>query len=155
MAQRIIAFGVAPTLAIALTLVLGGCSVLPHSTSSGGGNSAGSGSGSGAGNSQKATLPATFPKADVPLVGDDFAYALAVSDKSWAVYVRVGEAKTGFAKASDLLIGAGFEKSTDIGGDTESGSVGLFTSEKYTIELTSAKDSDFGPVVNYTISKKA
>jgi hypothetical protein len=149
MAQRIFAIGIAPTLAIALTLVLGGCSVLPHSTNSGGGSS------TGAQNAQKATLPASFPSSDVPLVGDDFAYALAVSDKSWAVYVRVDDAKTGFAKASDLLIGAGFEKSTDVGGETENGSVGLFTSEKYTIELTSAKDSNFGPVVNYTIAKKA
>jgi hypothetical protein len=91
----------------------------------------------------------------VPLVNNDFAYTLALSDSSWSVIVRVDDAMTGFAKASDLLVGAGFEKSKDIGGDSNGGSLGLFTTDKYSIQLTSSKDSDFGPVVQYAVVKKA
>jgi hypothetical protein len=137
---------------LALILALAGCSPLPHSTSQGG---SGSGSGSNSTDQQHPALPASFPSNDVPLVSNDFAYTLALSDSSWSVIARVDDAKTGFAKASDLLVGAGFKKSTDVGGETDGGSLGLFTSDTYTIQLTSSKDSDFGPVVKYTIVKKA
>jgi hypothetical protein len=143
MTSRIIAIG------LALALALGGCSALPHSTNSGGGSSTGSQ------NTQKAALPASFPSSDVPLVGDDYAFTLALSDKSWSVLVRVDDAKAGFDKASDQLINAGFEKNSDIGGSASDVSIGLFTTDEYSIQMTSYKDSEFGPIVKYTVVKKS
>jgi hypothetical protein len=146
--------GISAGLALALALsvfALGGCSLLPHAPNRGD-NSQGSGSNNSE-SQQKATLPASFPT-DIPLVGNDYAYALTVSDSSWAVLVRVDDAKSGFAKASDLLTGAGFEKNSDIGGEGGGVSLGLFTTDTYTIQMTASTDPEFGPIVKYTVVKK-
>jgi hypothetical protein len=134
---------------LATSLVLSSCSLIPHVPNLGGGNTSNGGSSDGTG-TQRVSLPAGFPS-DVPLVGTDYAYALKVSDSSWGVFVRVDDATTGFQKASDLLVGAGFTKNEVIGGTSNGVSIGAFTNGTYSIQLNASPSKEYGPVVQYVV----
>ena len=140
------------TLGLASTLLLSGCSLLPHAPSLGGGNSSSDGGGSSDDGQMHAVLPDTFPS-DVPLVGDDFAYAIQVSDKAWGVNVRVEDADKGFEKAAQQLNDAGIAQNTDIGGSSDGVTIGSFQGNGYTVQLNAYSDSEFGPVVQYAVVK--
>jgi hypothetical protein len=124
-----------------------------NGNNSNGNNSSGNGSVDVDGQTH-VSLPDGFPS-DIPLVGTDYAYALKVSETGWGVFVRVDDADEGFAKASDLLVNeGGFVKNDEVGGSGDGVSIGVFSSDKYGIQLTSSNKSDFGPVVEYVVTEK-
>ena len=141
-------------LGLASTLSLTGCSLLPHIPSLGGHGegSSSSGGGSTTDDQPHATLPDNFPS-DVPLAGTDYAYALQVSDKAWAVYVRVDDADAGFATAAQQLGDAGIAQNASIGGSSDGVTIGAFQGSGYTVQLNAITKSEWGPVLQYAIVK--
>ena len=100
----------------------------------------------------EATLPATFPTDQVPLIEGDIAYAQDLGT-GWVVYIHRDDFLGGYDEAKGLLTGAGFAGDTINQDDT--GAVGQFTSDLLTVNLSAGDGSDLGvgPSVGYTVVK--
>jgi hypothetical protein len=98
------------------------------------------------------TLPPTFPTGDVPLIEGDIAYAQDLGT-GWVVYIHRDDFNAGYEEAKGLLTGAGFAGDTVNQDDT--GAFGQFTSDAYTVNLSSGDGADLGvgPSVGYTVVK--
>jgi hypothetical protein len=98
------------------------------------------------------TLPATFPSADVPLIEGDLAYVQDLGT-GWVIYIHRDDFNAGYEEAKGLLLDAGFTGETANQDDT--GSFGQFTSDAYTVNLSSGDGADLGVglSVGYTVVK--
>jgi hypothetical protein len=76
-----------------------------------------------------ATLPASFPKSDVPIIDGTILVARGDKDNGWSVTVQP-QNKTGFADAKAALEKAGYKATA---GATDSKAV--FTNDKYTVAV--------------------
>ena len=104
-----------------------------------------------AGGAGELVLPDTFP-ADVPLIEGDLAYVQDLGT-GWVVYIHRDDFLAGYEEAKGLLTAAGFAGDTVNQDDT--GAVGQFTSDAYTVNLSAGDGSDLGvgPSVGYTVVK--
>jgi hypothetical protein len=155
--------GIAIGLGLAASIALAGCSLIP-SPGGGSGGSDGSGqSGSSSDGSGTSTnpgtdagitgyegKPATFP-GEVPIVDGDIPFGIDLGT-GWTVVVKVADFASAYTAASDKLSSAGF--TTEQTGTTTEGSFGVFTTDKYTVEVTAAKSADYGPSVTYVVVLK-
>jgi hypothetical protein len=98
------------------------------------------------------SLPATFPTGDIPLIEGDLAYSQDLGT-GWVIYIHRDDFNAGYEEAKDLLTGAGFTGDTINQDDT--GSVGQFKTDAYTINLSAGDGADVGvgTSVGYTIIK--
>lgn len=92
-------------------------------------------------------LPDTFP-ADVPIIDGDVAFGMDLGT-GWSVVVSTPDFGAGFVEASDALKAAGF--TAEVETTETAGSLGVFTNEKYTINVTAADTPDYGPAVTYVV----
>ncbi|MFF1635414.1 hypothetical protein [Leifsonia sp. NPDC058248] len=76
-----------------------------------------------------ATLPASFPKSDVPIIDGTILVARGDKDNGWSVTVQP-QNKTGFADAKAALEKAGYKPAA---GATDTKAV--FTNDKYTVAV--------------------
>jgi hypothetical protein len=148
--------GIAAAVLVA-SIALTGCgSPIP----SGGGNTGENGAatsgpadeGTDGGDTGEATLPATFPSDDVPLIEGDIAYSQDLGT-GWVIYIHRDDFNAGYEEAKGLLIDAGFAGDTANQDDT--GAFGQFTTDAYTVNLSSGDGADLGvgPSVGYTVVK--
>ena len=149
--------GIALAAAVLIPAMLAGCSG-PTATP-GGGNTGDNGAATsgpapadGGGAGGEATLPATFPTGEVPLIEGDIVYAQDLGT-GWVVYVHRDDFNAGYEEAKGLLAGAGFAGDTVNQDDT--GSFGQFTTDTYTVNLSAGDGADLevGPSVGYTVVK--
>jgi hypothetical protein len=110
---------------IAAALTIGSLAACSTGTGGGYGGSTPSASETAA----TATLPASFPKSDVPLVDGTILVARGDKDNGWSVTVQP-QNKTGFADAKAALEKAGY---TVAAGATDTKAV--FTNDKYTVAV--------------------
>jgi hypothetical protein len=147
-------------LALAAVLLLSGCSfgpLLPVPAGGTGGDSSSSG-GDGSGDSGDAPLeplpgaaiPATFPT-DVPLIDGPIAFGMDLGT-GWSVIITATDLGGGYDDAKGRLLAAGFTSQMD--STTEDGSFGLFTNDKYQINLTASDDAQYGTAVSYVVVLK-
>lgn len=151
-------------LALVGALVLTGCS----SPSTGGGTTGGGTSGggqSGSGGTDTSTgspdttgglegyqgLPDTFPSADVPIVDGDVPVGIDLGT-GWTVIVKVADIASGYDDAKQKLVAKGFTVETD--NVTDQGSVGVFTTDKYQVNVAVTESKAYGPSVNYVVVRK-
>jgi hypothetical protein len=97
--------------------------------SSGAGSATSSASASSSETASAATLPASFPKSDVPIIDGTILVARGDKDNGWSVTVQP-QNKTGFADAKAALEKAGYKAAA---GATDSKAV--FTNDKYTVAV--------------------
>ncbi len=122
-------------IAAALTIgTLAGCS-------SGSGSSTASSTPSASESTTTVTLPASFPKNDVPLVDGLILVARGDQQNGWSVTVQP-KSKTGFAEAEAALTKAGY---TQQPGATDSKAV--YTNGKYIVSVGTP-----GVSVTYTVT---
>lgn len=97
-------------------------------------------------------IPASFPTGDVPLIEGDVAYSQDLGT-GWVVYIHRDDFLGGYEEAKGLLTGAGFAGDTVNQDDT--GAVGQFTTDAYTVNLSAGDGTDLGvgPSVGYTVVK--
>lgn len=100
-------------------------------------------------------VPDDFPK-DVPLIDGDVVFGIGVGDqesKGWNVTIKVA----GLDAADNIksqLEGAGFaQDGSGLGGATEDGATLVYSSEKYSVLVVIAKDSENGFVASYTVAE--
>ncbi|MEO6532689.1 MAG: hypothetical protein ABIO06_03830 [Pseudolysinimonas sp.] len=140
----------AGSLALAAPLMLSGCSLL-HLPGS---NSGGGISIPGVGSAGTGKLPSDFPTSDVPVIKGDVVSGLSLGtgkDKAWNVIIKVSGVDA-IDEITSELTGAGF-KQEELGGKTADGATGVFTSDKYSIEILLTKsDAKTGFVANYTVT---
>ncbi len=150
--RRLPLIAVAGSLALAVPLLLSGCSLLhlPGSQSTGGGISI-----PGVGSVGSGKLPSDFPTSDVPVIKGDVVSGLSLGsgkDKAWNVTVKVSGADA-FGEIEKELKGAGFTEPEGAGGETADGAAGVFTKDKYNVAiLVSKADDKTGFVANYTVT---
>jgi hypothetical protein len=98
------------------------------------------------------SLPATFPTGDIPLIEGDLVYAQDLGT-GWVIYIHSDDFNAGYEDAKGLLLDAGFTGDTVNQDDT--GSFGQFTSDSYTVNLSSGDGADLGVglSVGYTVVK--
>jgi hypothetical protein len=153
------------TLALAGSLTLGGCFLLPAadsgSVSTDEASSSAEDSGDSATEEEGSTssgdsldLPDGFPDI-VPLVDGPVVVSEDLGT-GWAVWVEVEDATAQFEEAGTLLEDAGFTEE-DSFGNAEAGYYASFSRDIYQVQLTAADDmaDDSGPVVAYTIYRTA
>jgi hypothetical protein len=147
-------------LGLAASVALAGCTSAPSTT--GGGTGGGGQSGSSDGQSQDSTtsesdlagfegVPATFPEAEVPIIGGDVPFGVDLGT-GWTVIVQVDDTSAAFTDASSRLKGAGFTAVTE--STTAEGSFGVFDSTKYQVQVTAADTADYGTCVTYVVVLK-
>jgi hypothetical protein len=146
--------GVLAALGIATSILLTGCSFAAPSDNGGGANG-GTTSSEAPGDvdlGDFVTLPESFPSADVPIIDGGIAFAVDLGT-GWSIIIPVADIDASFADASQKLLGAGFENQIDSTTSAD-GSFGVFTSDKYQINLTATDTADFGPAVSYVVVNK-
>lgn len=152
--RRIPLIALAGSLALAAPLMLSGCSLLPHLPGSGGGTGSHGITIPGVGSVGSGKVPSDFPS-DVPLIKGDIVTGLSLGsgkDKAWNVTVKVSGVDA-FDEIETELKGAGLTEPDGVGGKTSDGATGIFTSDKYSIEvLLSKADDKTGWVANYTVT---
>jgi len=146
-------------LAIAASAILAGCSIAPSSPATGGGTSGGGQSGQSDGGTTTTDpgsdtslddyqgAPANFPT-DVPLIEGDVAFGIDLGT-GWTVVIPVGDLAAGYADASTRLTSAGFAAQVD--STSAEGSIGVFTNDRYQINVTASATADYGDAVTYVV----
>ncbi len=143
--------------ALLIPAMLAGCSA--PGADSGGGNTGDNGAATsgpapdGGDTGGGLSLPATFPTGDIPLIEGDLAYTQDLGT-GWVIYIHRDDFNAGYEDAKALLLDAGFTGDTVNQDDT--GSFGQFTSDTYTVNLSSGDGADLGVglSVGYTVVKK-
>lgn len=92
-------------------------------------------------------LPDTFPT-DVPIIDGDVVFGLDLGT-GWSVVIPVDDLASAYAEASGKLVGAGFVAKVDT--STPEGSVGVFVSDRYQINVNASKTADYGNSVSYVV----
>lgn len=100
------------------------------------------------GTGETATLPSTFPSSDVPLIDGEIRFAIDLGT-GWSVVVAADDFTLGFADASTRLTAAGF--TAEIEQSSPEGALGVYTSDKYQINVNAGATADFGNAVSYTV----
>lgn len=145
--------------ALAASLVLSGCSLLPTAPSTGGG-SGGSGGSGGTTSTEPGTdpglggykgLPSTFPKADVPIIAGDIPVGIDLGT-GWTVIVKVSDIAAAFTEASDKLKATGFTAQAE--SSSADASFGDYVTDKYEVQVTATDTADYGPSVTYLVVLK-
>jgi hypothetical protein len=141
-------------LGVAAAMLLAGCSLVSPSGPTGGtdGGTTSSEAPGGVDLEDFVTLPDSFPSGDVPIIDGGIAFAVDLGT-GWSVIIPVADIDASFADASQKLLGAGFENQIDSTTSAD-GSFGVFTSDKYQINLTATDTADFGPAVSYVVVNK-
>lgn len=142
-----------PLVAVALVgalvssgLLLSGCSIARNLTEQASGGKVDIGGKS---------VPASFPKQDVPLAQGEVVYGASIADDSgrvWNVTIKVSgtDAMAGIATQ---LTGVGFTQAAQLGQDA-TGATAVFTKDPYSVNVVIAKPDDTtGWVANYTVTK--
>ena len=138
-------------------LALTGCAApagpAPANTGDNGAATSGPADGGADPGTGEATLPATFPTDQVPLIEGDLVYAQDLGT-GWVVYIHRDDFLGGYDEAKGLLTGAGFAGDTINQDDT--GAVGQFASDTLTVNLSAGDGSDLGvgPSVGYTVAQR-
>lgn len=144
---------VAVSLAVAMPLLLSGCSLvqLPGSSSSGGGISI-----PGVGSVGTGKLPSDYPATDVPVIDGKIITGASIGgsgDHAWNVTVAVSSLDA-FDTIATKLTDAGFFADPNGTTTTDNTRTGLFTTEIYHVVVAVAKgDSDHHFLANYTVTK--
>ena len=153
---------VAIALSVAALLTLAGCSFGgPTGGGTGGGGQSGSSDGSESSESTETSTetnssegldgyegkPATFPT-DVPIIDGDVVFGVDLGT-GWTVIVKTDDVAAAYTNAEAKLTGAGF--TAQISSTEPTGSFGSFSSDKYTVQVTSADSADYGPSVTYVV----
>jgi hypothetical protein len=133
---------------VAATLVLSGCSS-PAPLGTGGASdsssagSDGSSDGSSDGGASTVELPEGFPSDKVPLIDGEIVQAQHPGN-TWGVWIRSSDLPGDLAKASDLLVAAGYEKviSSDDYAD--------FHGSEYQVHVTAKDDPKYGSTILYS-----
>lgn len=95
------------------------------------------------------TIPAAFPKDDIPMIEGDVAYGTDLGT-GWVVYLYRDDYLDAFDQAAQLLTDKGFTPG-DAAGDA-TGKFQQFTSDKYIVNLSAQDDANsFGKVVCYQV----
>jgi hypothetical protein len=151
--RRLPLIAVAGSLAIAMPLLLSGCSLIPHlpgSGSSGGGISI-----PGLGSAGTGKLPSSFPSG-IPVVKGDIISGVSIGsgdDAVWNVTVKVASVDA-FDGIQTQLTGAGFTVADGASAKTDDGASGAFSNATYDVVVAVAKGDDkTGWVANYTVTK--
>ncbi len=150
--RRLPLIAVAGSLALAVPLMLSGCSLvhLPGSSSTGDGISI-----PGVGSVGSGKLPSDYPASDVPVIKGDVISGLSLGsgkDKACNVTIKVSGVDA-FDEIEKELKGAGFTEQDGVGGKTDDGATGVFTKDKYNVAvLLSKADDKTGFVANYTVT---
>ena len=163
--------------ALAMALVLVGCSTPPPSGgTSGNGGSGGtngrpgtseddSGTGSGSGTDDADTddtgsddgepltgrLPADWP-AEVVVPDGEIVQALSMGT-SWLALINVDDTTTAFASSSASLQAVGFTVVSEV--VTDHGSVGIYENAELQVQISAATDPEAGWTMSYTITEKS
>lgn len=124
-------------IAIAVGGGLAGCS-------SGSSGSGASSTPSASATEEHTTLPASFPKSDVPLIAGDILVAKGDADTGWSVTINPSS-KTGFDDAKAALTKAGF--TAEANPNATATSTVIFDGPKYTVLLSTP-----GTAVTYAVS---
>ena len=98
-----------------------------------------------------ASLPKDFP-VDVPIVDGEIQFGAGIKTdeaRVWNVTVKATDPAV-FETIKSQLTSAGFAWDENLGGSTESGSVGTFINENYTVAVVVTTDG--GVTVNYTVT---
>jgi hypothetical protein len=108
--------------------------------------------GTDGGDTGELAVPDTFPTDQVPLIEGDVVYAQDLGT-GWVVYIARDDFNGGYDEAKGLLLDAGF--SGDTINQTDDGSVGQFTTNLLTVNLSAGDGTDLGvgPSVGYTVVK--
>jgi hypothetical protein len=153
--RRLPVIAVAGSLAIAMPLLLSGCSLIPHLPGSGSGSGGGGISIPGLGSAGTGKLPSSFPS-DVPVVKGDIISGVSVgsgTDAVWNVTVKVASVDA-FDGIQTQLTGAGFTAADDATAKTDKGATGAFSNDSWDVVVAVAKGDDkTGWVANYTVTK--
>ena len=101
------------------------------------------------------SIPANFPKSEVPLIPGDVVYGAGLTTANgdvWNVTINVKD-MSAFDTITSGLTGAGFT-AKEVGGKQDDGTAtGAFTSAKYSIVVVVTKGNDAGSLlVNYTVT---
>jgi hypothetical protein len=98
-----------------------------------------------------ATMPEDFPT-DVPVVDGEVQFGAGFKtgeEQVWNVTIKATDPAI-FDTVAAQLTDAGFTSSEIAGGTTETGSLGTFANDKYTIAVVVTTDG--GVTVNYTVT---
>lgn len=147
-------------LAVAASLLLGGCSFLPRvPILNPGGNDSGSSSDddrSGADEIEENpfldnTVPANFPS-DVPLPDLDIYLGMASTEDSWTIIYYADDLEADFSSIVSLYEGDGWE--TLMNNQAPDGSLGVFKKDPYQVQvmgLAEGGDDMEGPALTLTL----
>ncbi|MEP6482730.1 MAG: hypothetical protein ABJA94_12070 [Rhodoglobus sp.] len=147
--------------ALAASLVLTGCSIIPTGARTGGGTG-GSGSSGGSGGTTSTDpgtdtnldayqgIPASFPK-DVPVISGDVPVGLDLGT-GWTIVVKVSDSTAAWTDAGNKLKAAGFTAQTE--SSSADASFGDYINDKYEVQITGQKAPNYGPSVSYVVVLK-
>jgi hypothetical protein len=143
--RRALSVAIAVTLAFAVPVTLGGCSLVRNAVEGASGVTVDIGGES---------VPDDFPTEDVPLTEGDVVYGASVGDaasKVWNVTISVADA-TAIDTITAELTAAGFAASPQAGADA-TGSTRGFAKESYAVlVLVSQNSGDSTWTANYTVT---
>jgi hypothetical protein len=152
-ARRLPVVAVAASLALALPLLLSGCSLvhLPGSSSRGGGISI-----PGVGSVGSGKLPSDFPS-DIPVVAGDVVSGASIGSgdkKVWNVSIKVSGLDA-FDTINTELTGAGFTAVDGKTSTTAKVAAGVYTKGDYDVAVVVTAGGGKTVIANYTITKGA
>ena len=150
------------SLAIAGSLLLGGCSLLPplpflpDGSSDDGGSSSGSNGDSDIDENPflDHEVPDTFPVDDVPLPDLDIVFSLDLGT-GWSIVYHSDDIEADHNAIADLYDEAGFES---LANETADGmTLGIYESDGYQVQVSGTDNSDDydGPVLAFTVVAKS
>jgi hypothetical protein len=154
--RRLPLIAVAGSLAIAVPLVLSGCSLIPHLPGSAGGSgSSGGVTIPGVGSVGSGKLPKDFPS-DVPVAKGDVVSGVSIgsgANEIWNVTIKVADVNA-FDGIQSQLAAAGFSVEADAVIKSDSGATAEFNGDKHDVLVAIAKSDDkTGWVANYSVTK--
>jgi hypothetical protein len=151
--RRLPVIAVAASLAIAMPLLLSGCSLLhlPGSDDKGGGITI-----PGVGSVGSGKLPGDYPTKDVPVIDGKIIAGASIGsgdDHAWNITIKATSLDD-FDKIAKLLTDAGFTADPDATTTGDDTRTGLFTTDTYNVVVAVTKgDSDNPFLANYTVTK--
>jgi hypothetical protein len=159
-----------PIAALAIALVLAGCSAQPPSGgTSGNGGSGGTSGGSGVAEGDAGTgdgadgtpdddleavegrLPPGWPQ-DVVVAEGEIVQGVSMGGAGWLALVNVADTEAAFAASSSSLQSAGYAVVSEA--VTDSGSIGIYENDEFQVQVAVTDAPGAGWTMSYTITTK-